>query len=1324
MPRCLMCGHRWEGDHLFCVQGASPSSEPPTAPSPLPRGLDFPGYELERTMAQGGFGTLLTARRRHDGLRVAIKMLHRGRAPGGSDLGLEIEALRAIGPPTVPQVYETGWLAEGLPYIVMQLITHPVLARSLTRWQGPKPEAGLYALALAEALDTVHRHGFIHCDLKPENIFVDEAAGTMGLFDFGLARPLAGSTPEGRTARELAQAGTAEYMAPEQCAGEEDLDERTDVYAVGVILYELLTGRPPFFGPAADVIQAHISRRPARPSELVRVPASLEEVALRCLAKERSRRYESARALVLALQQALEPVAAAPAQPSATSPRPAASQQRSVALVFLRSGANPLSVQKALTQSGGQLAFREGTCFAGVFDPETEANPLQRARQCAERLCAEGMAANALIDVATVRVQRRAMGPPRYLSPLFSRQERYPSEEAPSALLLMAPAVEGLPELRCVPVPERPGLFRPAQPEAARDDTSAVRMRHGVLLGRQGELAELVRGARMAVGERAPTLASVLGDRGQGKSHLAIALCQLLREQLPAARVALLRVREPVQGDPDGSLRLLLREVLGERATLPAGSEAACHERCEELLGASLTLELWPAVAACLGWSAPTPDLQSLAAAPGALRSLAVRATGELLAATARAQPLLLLLDDAHFAEDAALDSLEYAARAESALPLWICVLARPGFERLRPGWATRAAHRAMLRLGPLPLPDAVELCRAGLSPAESVPVKALEQLAERAERRPLFIVELMRGLKRQGLVRQRPSGSWYLATDELDRMPELRLVEWLAHHELGALPPELTAHVRLCSVLGGDITLGEVEGVVEVLERADGAADFPLDARHATRRLVELGLLVDNPQEGLRFRNELVRQEVARSVSEAQRWRLHHAAHLFYMKATLREPRLLPRLAFHAAAAGMNSEAAALYIDLAESARGRHAYLEAEVTYSRALELLPEAAEPRRLTALRGRGLMRYRIGRYEDSLADLSQARQLARQLGDTHEEVEVLLDEATAFDWTNDYVRSEECVLQALALAMKAMLESPLLQVRLLLGMGRAQWRLGRWEHACGLLESAADLAHTLGNAGYESRVISLLLLGFIFPNIGRIDDAQRVLEECIAICTEREDKLHLGSAINNCRNLWVARNDLKRALEGQEHFKRLGRELGMTGWEFFAEHNLAELYYQSGDTRAAMPHIARAMELERNHPEVAPRPWGLLLRARVLAYEGEQEDARHALDAIHQVLAERPGTEFSAPESVLLSLVDLASRPTRPEEWEALQKRSDMYSVEQEPLEVLEVQALARLRRGEHGEALRLLKEALVRAEQIPNIMGERLRRSLRLADTPG
>ncbi|HEY0093260.1 MAG TPA: hypothetical protein VGB96_03005, partial [Archangium sp.] len=341
---------------------------------------------------------------------------------------------------------------------------------------------------------------------------------------------------------------------------------------------------------------------------------------------------------------------------------------------------------------------------------------------------------------------------------------------------------------------------------------------------------------------------------------------------------------------------------------------------------------------------------------------LADRELGALpaeLAARARRRPLCLLLDDAQYAEETALDALEYAALAESRLPLWVCVLARPGFERLRPSWGTRAARRHVLPLGPLSPPSAVELCRTLLRPAENIPAAALEYLAERSQRVPLFLVELVRGLKRQGLVRQRAhGGSWFLATDELDRMPELRLVDWLADRELGALPVELAAHARLCALLGPDFTAAEAEGVVHELEEDGGAADFPLDPRHATRRLLDLGLLVSHRQEGLSFRNELLRATVERSLPEADRVRIHRAAFRYYQsRAGAAERQRLPRLALHAAAAGLRDEAAALYIDLAESARGRHAYIEAESTYTRALELLELDDRRRRLTVLRGRG-------------------------------------------------------------------------------------------------------------------------------------------------------------------------------------------------------------------------------------------------------------------------------------------------------------------------------------------------------------------------------
>jgi len=175
-------------------------------------------------------------------------------------------------------------------------------------------------------------------------------------------------------------------------------------------------------------------------------------------------------------------------------------------------------------------------------------------------------------------------------------------------------------------------------------------------------------------------------------------------------------------------------------------------------------------------------ELRALGAAPGVLRAMVVRSAGEALRLLAARRPLALILDDAHYAEQATTDAVEYATLAEAAAPLWVCVLARPVFENGRPSWAERSAARLRVTLGPLGHEAAIELCRRLLHPAENIPVHTLEKLVGGTQGSPLLLTELVRGLKRDGFVRRNPKGgAWFLASDELERLPDLPLVEWLA---------------------------------------------------------------------------------------------------------------------------------------------------------------------------------------------------------------------------------------------------------------------------------------------------------------------------------------------------------------------------------------------------------------------------------------------------------------------------------------------------------------------------------------------------------------
>lgn len=1283
-----------------------------------------PGYEVERIIGRGGCGTVLAARRRSSGLQVAIKLAHPGDVSARALMATEARALAAVGPPAAPALYETGTLADGRTFMAMELLLLPTLERRLSAIDGPMAPAEFarWAAAVLDAIAAVHARGYVHLDIKPGNLFLCDAPLHARLADFGLARPLPGKSGVAEPVSGTV-AGTPEYMSPEQCAGTADLDVRTDIYAVGVLLFRLLTGRAPFVGLEGEVRAAHLNLRPPRPSELAKVPRSVEALVLRCLAKEPDRRFPAVSELARALNEALAP--ADPSLPVPSSPRrklgpvPVA-ERRTVGLVFFLTPADPPTARDALGTLGGHLGYLAHGRAVAVFEGNVAGNPVRRAIRAAEGLLERGLATHAKVDLAPVAVmKRKSGGEPRYFSAAFANKDRHLRGGDHDKLLITAAAAEVLSDLSLAPVSGRAGMVR-LRGQSADEPVSCngAQQAGRDMVGREALASELLAGAAAALSKRRPTIVTVIGEAGYGKTTLAAALVKTLGAALPEAERISLTAREPLAGDTDATLRRLLRKLLDWPSAPPADGGLACAIAA---LGPLLGRELWPAVALAFGLLRPdAPALRDQGAAPGVLRSMIVRAAGEALRQRAARRPVCLILDDAQFADDATLDAIEFAALAEAAAPLWVCVCGQPSFEAARRSFGERAAERREHLLAPLDQGSAAKLCRRLLEPAENVPAEAIARLVERTRGIPLLLVELVRGLKREGLVRRRAHGeSSYLATDEIDKLPDLPLVEWAAEREISALGPELKAHARLAALLGPDFRAEEVEGVLAVLVREGMADDLPLDAGVGTSGMVGADLLVVDPQGGLRFRHSVVRDVVARSIPEPERARIHRAAYRFYgSAAALPEGLRLARLALHAAATGLDAEAAAIYLDLAERARARHAYLDAERTYSRAIELLPHHDAALRLAAHRGRAGMRYRVGRYEDSLSDFVEARALARALGDAPAEVELLLDEATALDWANDYTRSEAHVAEAADVAARGSVASRLVEARLLLGRGRALFRGGRWGEACQALEGAAATADDLGDPGYETLVVSLAMLEVVLPNLGRIDDAEQVSERVVSLVKQRGDQLHLATALNNRRNVLIARGDVARAVADQQDFMQIGRDLGLVVAEYFGEYNLGELLYQAGDLAAAEPHVRRAVTIEARHAEVASGPVAVLLAARLLAYQGRCAEARARLSEIDAALC-RGGAAgaLAPPEEVLYAMVDLSTRDATEAEWDAVTARASRESIEQEPIEVMELRGVAALRSGRRADARRHLEAALALAARIPNIMVPRLERAL-------
>jgi eukaryotic-like serine/threonine-protein kinase len=323
---CPQCGQHFSPDGRFCPfdgEPLCPSPDRDHTADPLLGSLVDDRYEISSVIGEGGMGVVYSARHRLLGKRFALKALRKDLATDreiAARFMQEARTAASISHPGLVEITDFGTLATGQPFFVMELLEGQSLAQ-LVRRGGPVPAARAIEIVrqISNALGAAHERSIVHRDLKPDNIHVSPgAAGRdhVTIVDFGLAKVIGAS----RLTRAGMVFGTPHYMSPEQAQGD-PTDHRADIYALGVVMYEMFTGRVPFEADSyMGVLTKHMYMAPTPPIQLLGIEklGVLEDIILRCLEKKPDHRYQALSELSRDLDLALNP----------KGPRPLASRHR------------------------------------------------------------------------------------------------------------------------------------------------------------------------------------------------------------------------------------------------------------------------------------------------------------------------------------------------------------------------------------------------------------------------------------------------------------------------------------------------------------------------------------------------------------------------------------------------------------------------------------------------------------------------------------------------------------------------------------------------------------------------------------------------------------------------------------------------------------------------------------------------------------------------------------------------------------------------------------------------------------------------------------
>jgi len=832
-------------------------------------------FQLLAEAGSGGMGTVYRARDLTDGATVAVKILTGREAREAVRFEQEAAILAGLTHPAIVRYLASGIAETGQRFIAMEWLDGEDLAMRLDRKPLSVAEAVAVARRASEALAHAHGRGIVHRDVKPENLFLPALAiERLKVLDFGIARLTRGARKLTRTGSVI---GTPGYMAPELVRGERDVTPGADVFSLGCVLFQCLTGRAAFEADDATALLAKILLQEAPRARQIRpaLPRALDDVVARMLAKEPGRRFPDARSVIVALDAlgTLPDLDVGGAGRRRAQPGLTVSEQRVACVVLAgpsttaerrwRGETAPVEVPAADTPAEGQLRrlaaleddllrahgaelhpLPDGAVVLTLPDGGKAGEQAARAARCALALRA------VLPDVPlVVSTGGGTFSAWSVAGEVIDNGMRLLRRTSPGAIRLDDVAV-GLLDARF-------DVRREGTASFLRGERDVFEVNRNLLgkevdfVGRGREMSMLTDLYAGTLAESMAAVALVVGDAGIGKSRLREEFIDWVQRQPARAEVLFGLGDSLAAGSPFATLGRAIRRAAGIHEA--EGIESK-RDKLGERVARHVESEARARVTVFLGEIAnvPFPDdqndaLRAARANPQLMGDAMRRAWEDWLTAECAAHPVLVVIEDLHWGDLGTVSFVDGALRNLRDQPFMVLALARPDIDERFPAlWQARAPQ--VINLGPLSKRASEKLVRGALG---DVPDAVVAEIVARADGNAFYLEEL---------IRARADGRADSLPDSVLGMVQARLdVEGSEAKRVlraAAVFGERFSRSGVAALLGGETELGDVSDAFdrlaarELVVRAaasEGGGHVEFTFAHALVRDAAYAMLTDD---------------------------------------------------------------------------------------------------------------------------------------------------------------------------------------------------------------------------------------------------------------------------------------------------------------------------------------------------------------------------------------------------------------------------------------------------------------------------------------------